>query len=195
MVTRFQSINSPKADWPPHWVVEPRQGMPSERAFSQGRFRISALGNPDTHIETFIWEHVQKPEKGFRVLRCHSPPYFLDMVPLAEPEACWWLSSCSDSPVSPSHNTGTHKVTFNLVYRFLDLNTSSYLLTKCCYWLSRLPSPRAWQFLVVYCTTVVHWLQTEINHVECLFREFWHCVNSIFFPNALFMYLLLYIFI
>lgn len=54
VVTRFQSINSPKADWPPHWVaeprlVDPRQAMPVERALL-GRLRISALGNPDTHL-------------------------------------------------------------------------------------------------------------------------------------------------
>lgn len=128
VVTRFQSINSPKADWPPHWVVEPRlvdprQEMRGERAFLQEGSGFLPLGILIHICETCVREHVQKPEEGFRVPRCHSPPYFLGMVPLTEPEASWWLSSCSNSSVSPSHNTGTHNITSNLVYRFLHLNS------------------------------------------------------------------------
>lgn len=126
--SRFQSINSPKADWPPHWVVEPRlvdprQGMPVERAL---------LGKAQDFCPWEFWytfvRHASEsmcrsPRRASGVLSCHSPSYFLDVVPLTEPEASWWLTSCSGSPVSPSHNTDAHKVTSNLVYRFLDLNS------------------------------------------------------------------------
>lgn len=79
-----------------------------------------------------------------------------------------WLSCLS------SHSTGTHNHiqpgSHWICIHVLIPSHYGLLLTE------PLSQPQSLTpfFLVVFCTTVMHCLIAEINHMECLVRKFWH---------------------